>query len=162
MGEESKNELGALGVVAVAGGFDSKAEGGKRKGEKRNEKTLRDDVESEAAAREAATFRPLDRNLDEARQLLRLSGLEGRDPLQDAALGRLAIDRLDADADSDRDPTKAKWADQLRRELKERFNEIAPTSIFRRTASAKLLPELVKKGSKPYATSAFVTLPTAL
>ena len=94
-----------------------------------DDRTLRDDVESEAAARGSATFRPLDRDLDEARQLLRLSGLEGRDPLQDAALGRLAIDRLDADADSDRNPAKAKWADQLRRELKERFNEIAPTSV---------------------------------
>ncbi len=84
---------------------------------------------TEAAAHEVATFRPLERDLDEARQLLRLSRLEGRDPLQDEAFGRLAIDRLDADADSDRDTAKAAWADQLRRELKERFNEIAPTEM---------------------------------
>ncbi len=74
-------------------------------------------------------FQPVERDLDEARQLLQLSRLEGRDPLQDAIAGRLALDRLDALADSDSDPQQATWADRLRRELKERFNEIAPTNF---------------------------------
>jgi hypothetical protein len=55
--------------------------------------------------------------------------LEGRDPLQDAVAGRLALDRLDTIADGDADPARIAWADELRRELRERFNEIAPTKF---------------------------------
>jgi hypothetical protein len=76
---------------------------------------------------------PIERDDREARELLRLSQLEGRDPLQDAVAGRLALDRLDALAESDADPQQVAWADALRRELRERFNEIAPTK-FRITA----------------------------
>jgi hypothetical protein len=72
------------------------------------------------------TFQPIERDDREARELLRLSQLEGRDPLQDAIAGRLALDRLDAVADGD-DSARASWADELRRELRERFNDIAPT-----------------------------------
>jgi len=90
-------------------------------------------VKEAAAGNAANTFRearqPIERDDREARELLRLSTAEGRDPLQDALVGRLAIDRLDTIADSDRDPQQAKWADGLRRELKERFNDIAPTKF---------------------------------
>ena len=72
---------------------------------------------------------PIERDDREARELLRLSQLEGRDPLQDAVAGRLALDRLDALAESDADPHQVAWADGLRRELRERFNEIAPTKF---------------------------------
>jgi hypothetical protein len=72
------------------------------------------------------TFQPVERDDREARELLRLSQLEGRDPLQDAVAGRLALDRLDALAEGD-DSVRASWADELRRELRERFNDIAPT-----------------------------------
>jgi hypothetical protein len=75
------------------------------------------------------TQQPIERDDREARELLRLSQLEGRDPLQDAIAGRLALDRLDAAADSDADVARAAWADELRRELRERFNEIAPTKF---------------------------------
>ncbi len=75
------------------------------------------------------TRQPIERDDDEARQLLRLSQLEGRDPLQDAVAGRLVLDRLDTTAEGDTDPQKARWADELRRELRERFNEIAPTKF---------------------------------
>jgi hypothetical protein len=75
------------------------------------------------------THRPVERDDREARQLLRLSQLEGRDPLQDALAGRLALDRLDATADGDADPQRARWADELRRELRDRFNEVAPTKF---------------------------------
>ena len=80
-----------------------------------------------------ATFReveqPIERDDREGRELLRLSQLEGRDPLQDAIAGRLALDRLDAVADSDADLARAAWADEMRQELRERFNEIAPTKF---------------------------------
>jgi hypothetical protein len=72
------------------------------------------------------TQQPIERDDREARELLRLSQLEGRDPLQDAIAGRLALDRLDAIAESN-DSVQATWADELRRELRERFNDIAPT-----------------------------------
>jgi len=75
------------------------------------------------------TRQPIERDDREARQLLRLSQLEGRDPLQDAVAGRLVLDRLDATAEGDMDPQRASWADELRRELRERFNEIAPTKF---------------------------------
>ncbi|MCH8841261.1 MAG: trypsin-like peptidase domain-containing protein [Planctomycetes bacterium] len=93
--------------------------------------TLRDDVaETLGAAGSAATFQPTPRDDHETRQLLQLSRLEGRDPLQDATVGRLALDRLDEIADSERsDPDHKTWADRLRRELRERFNEIAPTNF---------------------------------
>ncbi|NOZ39153.1 MAG: hypothetical protein GXP24_02860 [Planctomycetes bacterium] len=86
-----------------------------------------------SAAEAVTTFRevrqPIERDDEETRQLLRLSQLEGRDPLQDAVAGRLALDRLDEAADRDTDPQRARWADELRRELRERFNEIAPTKF---------------------------------
>lgn len=82
----------------------------------------------EATAAADAAF-PIERDDREARELLRLSQLEGRDPLQDAVAGRLALDRLDAVAEGDADPQHASWADRLRRELRERFNEIAPTKF---------------------------------
>jgi hypothetical protein len=82
----------------------------------------------EATAAAETSF-PIERDDREARELLRLSQLEGRDPLQDAVAGRIALDRLDALAESDADPQHASWADRLRRELRERFNEIAPTKF---------------------------------
>jgi hypothetical protein len=83
---------------------------------------------AEATAAAETSF-PIERDDREARELLRLSQLEGRDPLQDAVAGRLALDRLDALAEGDADPSQATWADRLRRELRERFNEIAPTKF---------------------------------
>jgi hypothetical protein len=81
------------------------------------------------AAANVETQQPIERDDREARELLRLSQLEGRDPLQDALAGRLALDRLDALAESDADPDRKRLADELRRELRERFNEIAPTKF---------------------------------
>lgn len=83
----------------------------------------------EQLRKQSETHQPIERDDTETRQLLRLSQLEGRDPLQDAVAGRLALDRLDAVADSDADPQRANWADELRRELRERFNDIAPTKL---------------------------------
>ena len=86
-------------------------------------------TEQEESADAAGTFQPIERDLSEAQQLLRLSRLEGRDPLQDALAGRLALDRLDAIAERDGDTEQARWADHLRRELREQFNDIAPTKF---------------------------------
>jgi hypothetical protein len=83
---------------------------------------------SEATAAAEASF-PVERDDREARELIRLSQLEGRDPLQDALAGRIALDRLDALAEGDGDSSQATWADLLRRELRDRFNEIAPTKL---------------------------------
>jgi hypothetical protein len=88
---------------------------------------------SEATAAAETSF-PIERDDREARELLRLSQLEGRDPLQDALAGRLALDRLDALAESDRDSPHAMWADQLRRELRDQFNVIAPAKMQVRNA----------------------------
>lgn len=76
---------------------------------------------------EFETSAPIERDDREARQLLRLSQLEGRDPLQDALAGRLALDRLDEVAEGG--GADATFADKLRRELRERFNDVAPTKF---------------------------------
>lgn len=99
----------------------------------RETETQRNETEEGSAVDAVTTFhevrQPIERDDEEARQLLRLSQLEGRDPLQDAVAGRLALDRLDAVADGDANPQHARWADELRRELRERFNDIAPTKF---------------------------------
>lgn len=99
-----------------------------------NHKTLRKDESEverwEGSKVQTATFQPIERNLDEAAQLLQLSRLEGRDPLQDALMGRLAGDRLESDSDNPSiDATIRNYARDLRRDLAERFNEIAPTKM---------------------------------
>lgn len=130
--------------VAAAGGFAEKTDDHKPVSPRDDQPTAAK-VPGEVATTEGSaadavtTFRevrqPIERDDEEARQLLRLSQLEGRDPLQDAVAGRIALDRLDAVADGDADPQQAKWADQLRRELRERFNEIAPTKFTVQTES---------------------------
>jgi hypothetical protein len=72
---------------------------------------------------------PIERDTREGLELLRLQQLEGRDPLQDAIAGRLIWNRLDALAEGKGDPAHAKWADDLRREIHQRYNEIAPTKF---------------------------------
>lgn len=128
----------AVPEVAVAKGFAEKTEDrnpvSPHDGQPAATKASDAVATTEGSAADAVTtFRevrqPIERDDEEARQLLRLSQLEGRDPLQDAVAGRIALDRLDAVADGDADPQQAEWADQLRRELRERFNEIAPTKF---------------------------------
>lgn len=130
--------------VAAAEGFAEKTDDHEpvspRDGQSTATKALNSTAITEGSAADAVTtFRevrqPIERDDEEARQLLRLSQLEGRDPLQDAVAGRIALDRLDAVADGDADPQQAEWADQLRRELRERFNEIAPTKFTVQTES---------------------------
>ena len=66
----------------------------------------------------------------EARQILQLSRLEGRSPLHDALIGRIAFDELDKTIDSKPDGSEADWARKLRRQLEDRFNEMAPPAVY--------------------------------
>ncbi len=75
----------------------------------------------------ADSFSFLPREAKEAQQLLQLSELEGRSPLFDALIGRLALDELDDVIDGDR-PEKD-YAVQLKERILSRFNEIAPVSV---------------------------------
>jgi len=78
---------------------------------------------------EEETHAPIEREEREGLELLQLAQLEGRDPLQDAIAGRLIRNRIDSIADSASDPQKARWADDLRREIDQRYNEVAPTKF---------------------------------
>ncbi len=80
-----------------------------------------------SVAPSADNFSTLPRKAKEARQLLQLSELEGRSPLFDALIGRLALDELDDTIDGDR-PEKD-YAIRLKERLMRRFNEIAPVSV---------------------------------
>ncbi len=70
------------------------------------------------------------RDDEEARQILQLSRLEGRSPLHDAIVGRIAFDELDKAIDSEPDGSAADWARKLRRRLEDRFNEMAPPAVY--------------------------------
>ena len=72
-------------------------------------------------------FSTLPRKAKEARQFLQLSELEGRSPLYDALIGRLALDELDDTIDSDQ-PEK-NFAIEFKERIMRRFNEIAPVSV---------------------------------
>ena len=72
----------------------------------------------------------LPRDDEEAYQFLQLSRLEGRSPLHDALVGRIAFDELDKAIDAQPDGAGADWARALRRKLEDRFNEMAPPAIF--------------------------------
>ncbi len=91
---------------------------------------------SGGAAGAAGGFRPsetvgsLPRDDEEAYQFLQLSRLEGRSPLHDALVGRIAFDELDKAIDAQPDGVGADWARGLRRRLEDRFNEMAPPAVF--------------------------------
>lgn len=72
---------------------------------------------------------PIERDSSEGEQLLRLSALEGRDPLQDAIAGRIIRSRLDTLADGTGDASHRAWARDLRNEINDEFNKIAPTKF---------------------------------
>ena len=72
----------------------------------------------------------LPRDDEEAYQFLQLSRLEGRSPLHDALVGRIAFDELDKAIDAQPDGAGADWARALRRKLEDRFNEMAPPAVF--------------------------------
>lgn len=71
---------------------------------------------------------PLPRELDEARELLRLRQREGRHPLHDALFGMLADTEFDNAVQDSSDPATAAAAVRLRDRITQRFNTIAPLS----------------------------------
>ena len=73
----------------------------------------------------------LPRDDEEAAQFLQLSRLEGRSPLHDALIGRIAFDELDKTIDSKPNGSEADWARRLRRTLEDRFNSMAPPAVFK-------------------------------
>ena len=88
------------------------------------------------AGKSAPEFRTADsagslpRDDEEARQFLQLARLEGRSPLHDALVGRIAFDELDKTIDAKPDEPEADWARRLRRILEDRFNKMAPPAIY--------------------------------
>ena len=81
-------------------------------------------------AEPADGFSGLPRDDTEAVQLLRLSMLEGRDPVHDAIVGRFAYDEIKNIVDAG--GTAAEWAAGLRRKLEERFNDVVPLALHRK------------------------------
>jgi hypothetical protein len=82
------------------------------------------------AAVVADEFCDATRDDEEARQLLQLSMLEGRNPLHDAIIGRFAFDELDRVIDgSDEWPDARDYAKKLKAILENKFNEMAPLSV---------------------------------
>jgi len=71
---------------------------------------------------------PLPRILDETRQLLQLRQQENRMAPLDALRGVLVDDELDHDIQGN-DESRAAWAQDMKRRLDERVNEIAPLSV---------------------------------
>ena len=78
-----------------------------------------------------ATFpkRPrVPREEQEALELLRLSQAEGRDPLHDALVGRIAFDELDNQIEGGENG-QAQWARELKAKLEGTFNKVMPLAI---------------------------------
>jgi hypothetical protein len=69
------------------------------------------------------------RDDEEAAQFLQLSRLEGRSPLHDALVGRIAFDELDNAIDAEPGGPQADWARALKRTIERRFNEMVPVSL---------------------------------
>ena len=65
----------------------------------------------------------------EAAQFLRLSQLEGRSPVHDALVGRIAFDELEKTIESQPNEPQADWARRLKRTLEDRFNAMAPVAL---------------------------------
>ena len=87
-------------------------------------------ADAAAGFRRAEPAGSLPRDDQEAYQFLQLSRLEGRSPLHDALVGRIAFDELDKEIDAKPDGAKADWARVLRRKLEDRFNQMAPPAVF--------------------------------
>lgn len=101
---------------------------------RRRRRRRRAEADESDGGSSSITFRrrrgvPLPRQDEEARQILRLSESEGRDPLHDAVVGRFAFDELENVIDSERTTEQEKdFARKLRRTLEDRFNTAAPLS----------------------------------
>ena len=92
-------------------------------------------AESGGAAGAAAGFfhksgvGTIPRDDQEAAQFLRLSQLEGRSPLHDALVGRIALDEIQNTMDAKPDGPEVEWARTLKQKLEDRFNQMAPAAL---------------------------------
>jgi hypothetical protein len=99
-------------------------------------------AESGGAAAAAAGFSggsdvgTIPRDDKEAAQFLRLSQLEGRSPLHDALIGRIALDEIQNTMDAQPDGPEVQWARALKQKLEERFNQMAPPALVKRKAES--------------------------
>jgi len=82
------------------------------------------------APADAGVSFPVGRDFDEARQILRLSQAEGREPLCDAIVGRFAQDELQNLAETEPDQPQGRWAQALLATLHERLNQVAPPAAY--------------------------------
>jgi len=87
-------------------------------------------TEGTAPAVAGDNFCRVARDTTEARQLLQLSQLEGRDPLSDALVGRLCYDELDRAIEADPSGPEAEYARKIRRTLEDRLHAIAPLAVY--------------------------------
>jgi len=69
------------------------------------------------------------RDLGEAKEYLRLAQLEGRSPVLDALVGRVALDKLDTAIQQSAGPA-GDWARQFKRDLLSRTNAMAPMAVY--------------------------------
>lgn len=68
-----------------------------------------------------------ERDDTEAKELLRLGRMEGRDPIHDALIGQMVFGELDTEVETK--GRNADYAGRLSRRLKERFNAIVPLAL---------------------------------
>lgn len=89
-----------------------------------------DGVVADAADKFPPEIGSIPRDDTEAIQFLRLSQMEGRSPVHDALVGRIAFDELQNTIDHEPAGPEAVWAQSLKDTLLTRFNEMAPTAVF--------------------------------
>ena len=97
---------------------------------RRRRKRSKEGAGSPAPEFRAEPVGSIPRNDTETIEFLRLSQLEGRSPLRDALIGRLTFDALDNAIESQPDGPEANWARRLKRQLEDRFNEMAPPAVY--------------------------------
>jgi hypothetical protein len=69
------------------------------------------------------------RKADDALQLVQLGEQEGRSPLYDALIGRIALYEAERLIDGNADELEKEWATRFRNQLLERLNSIAPPAV---------------------------------
>ncbi len=83
------------------------------------------------AVQAAEPFSPIARDDTEAKQLLQLSQLEGRNPVHDAIVGRFTFDTIDLCLANGPDGPEADALRKLRVEIESRFNKTVPLAVLK-------------------------------
>jgi hypothetical protein len=93
---------------------------------RKEKKSERGSVVAEGPFPDGETALP--RDMREVTELLQLSQLEGRSSLRDAVVGMFAFDILDHAIDSG--SAEAEYAQELKRKLLDKLNEVAPLAVY--------------------------------